>query len=145
MQYSLSLDANFAPFLADNFTSLKKSSIVPNRGLEPDGNDVATTRRRTAFQKDLHLELMLGQIANFWPVISRSSIVKNSSFISSVWQTIRAHYGFQSTGAPFLDFSEIKLEDGCPGDLFQRLMSFTEDILTCRQRPHNSPRCKHYF
>ena len=130
LQYSLSLDANFAPFLADTFTWLKKSSTAPTRGLESDGDDVPTTRRRTAFQKNLHLDLMLGQIANFCPVISRSSIVKNSTSISSVWQAIRAHYGFQSTGARFLDFSDIKLEvDERPEDLFQRLMSFTEDNL----------------
>ena len=85
LQYSLSLDANFVPFLADNFTWLKKSSTAPNRGLEPDGDDVPTTRRRTAFQKNLHLDLMLGQIANFCTVISRSSIVNNSTSISSVW------------------------------------------------------------
>ena len=101
LQYSLSLDANFAPFLADTFTWLKKSSTAPTRGLESDGDDVPTTRRRNAFQKNLHLDLMLGQIANFCPVISRSSIVKNSTSISSVWQAIRAHYGFQSTGARF--------------------------------------------
>ena len=71
LQYSLSLDANFVPFLADNFTWLKKSSTAPNRGLEPDGDDVPTTRRRTAFQKNLHLELMLGQIANFCQLLPR--------------------------------------------------------------------------
>ena len=119
-QYSLSLDNNFVPFLADNFTWLKKSSTARNRGLEPDGDDVPTTCRRSAFQKNLHLELMLGQIA----VISRRSIVKNSTSISSVWQAIRAHYGFQSTGARFLDFSNIKLEvDELPEDLFQRLIA----------------------
>ena len=123
LQYSLSLNANFAPFLADTFTWLKKSSTAPTRGLESDGDDVPTTRRRTAFQKNLHLDLMLGQIANFCPVISRSSIVKNSTSISSVWQAIRAHYGFQSTGARFLDFSDIKLEvDERPEDLFQRFI-----------------------
>ena len=136
LQYSLSLDANFAPFLADTFTWLKKSSTAPTRGLESDDDDVPTTRRRTAFQKNLHLDLMLGQIANFCPVISRSSIVKNSTSISSVWQAIRAHYGFQSTGARFLDFSDIKLEvDERPEDLFQRLMSFTEDNLLVANRP----------
>ena len=129
LQYFLSLDANFAPFLADNFTCLKKSATAPNRGLEPDGDDVPTTRRRTAFQKNLHLELMLGQIANFCPVISRSSIVKNSTSISSVWQAIRAHYGFHCTCARFLDSSNIKLEvDERPQDLFQHLMSFTEEL-----------------
>ena len=85
LQYFLSFDANFAPFLADNCTWLKKSSTAPNIGLKPDGDDVPTTRRLTAFQKNLHLDLMLGQIPNFCPVISRSSIVNNSTSISSVW------------------------------------------------------------
>ena len=43
LQYFLSLDANFAPFLADNFTWLKKSPPAPYRGLEPDGEDVPAT------------------------------------------------------------------------------------------------------
>ena len=61
---------------------------------------------------------------------SRSSIVKNSTSISSVWQAIRAHYDFQSTGARFLDFSNITLGvNERPEDLFQRLMSFTEHNL----------------
>ena len=79
---------------------------------------------------------MLGQIANFCPVISRSSIVKNSTSISSVWQAIRAHYGFQCTCARFLDSSNIKLEvDERPEDLFQRLMSFTVDNLLVANGP----------
>ena len=87
-------------------------------------------RRRTAAQKNVHLELMLGQIANFCPVILRNTIVKNRTSVKSIWQAIRSHFGFQSTGAHFLDFSNIKLEvDERPEDLFQRLMSFTEDNL----------------
>ena len=40
----------------------------------------------------------------------------------------RVHYGFQSTGAHFLDFSNIKLDvDERPKDKFQRLMSFIKD------------------
>ena len=142
LQYPLSLDVNFASFLADNFTWLKKSSTAPNRGLKPDGDNIPTTRQRTAFQKNLHPELMLGQIANFCPVISRSSIVKNSTSIRSVWQAIRAHYAFQSTSARFLDFSNIKREvDERPKDLFKHLVSFTEDNLW----PRNSPWCTRYF
>ena len=53
---------------------------------------------------------MLGQIANFCPVISRNTIVKNSTPVKSIWQAIRAHYGFQSTSAHFLDFASIKLD-----------------------------------
>ena len=70
---------------------------------------------------------MLGQIANFCPVISRNTIVKNSTSVKSIWQATRAHYGFQSTGAHFLDFASIKLDVN--EDLFQRLMSFIEDNL----------------
>ena len=112
------------------------SLTAPNRGLKPDGNNIPTTRRRTAFQKNLHPEFMLGQIANFSPVISCSSIVKNSTSIRSVWQAIRAHYGVQSTSARFLDFSNIKLEvDEHPKDLFQCLMTFTEDNLLVANGP----------
>ena len=112
------------------------SLTAPNRGLKPNGNNIPTTRRHTAFQKNLHPELMLGQIANFSPVISCSSIVKNSTSIRSVWQAIRAHYGVQSTSARFLDFSNIKLEvDEHPKDLFQCLMTFTEDNLLVANGP----------
>ena len=73
---------------------------------------------------------MLGQIANFCPVISRNSIVKNSTSLNDIWGRIRLHYGFQSTGAHFLDISDIKLEpDERPEDLFQRLEAFVEDNL----------------
>ena len=71
---------------------------------------------------------MLGQITNFCPVISRNAIVKNSTSMSSIWQVIRLHFGFQSTGAHFLDFNNITLAPAeRPEDLCQRLMSFIED------------------
>ena len=73
---------------------------------------------------------MLGQIANYCPVISRNTLVKNSTSIQSVWNTIRAHFGFQITGAHFLDFADLHLEaDERPEDLYQRLMAFVEDTL----------------
>lgn len=73
---------------------------------------------------------MLGQIANYTPIIARNTIVNNSTTLRDIWQIIRLHYGFQSTGAHFLDFCNIKLEPNeRPEDLFQRLMAFTEDNL----------------
>ena len=101
---------------------LRKTSATPLRGLENDGEDIPTTTRRTAAQKLTHLELMLGQIANYCPIIVRNTIVKNSTSIRGIWHAIRAHYGFQSTGAHFLDFNDIRLEpDERPEDLYQRL------------------------
>ena len=71
---------------------------------------------------------MLGQIANFCSVLSRNTVVKNSNSVSSIWQSIRLHYGFQSIGAHSHD--SIKLEPGERlEDLFQRLQIFVEDNL----------------
>ena len=77
--YTLSLDSNFAPFLADGVQWLKKTKPQPLRGLEADGDPIPLARRLTARQKVTFLELMLGQIANYCPIISRSTLVKNST------------------------------------------------------------------
>ena len=136
LHYTLSLDPNFAPFLAPECSWLKSSKTAPKRGLtddpstDSDGADIPAGQRRTAAQKAAHLELMLGQIANFCPIIARNTIVKNSASIDSIWQAIRLHFGFQTTGAHFLDFCQIKLQPGDRyEDLFQQLMAFTDDNL----------------
>ncbi|KAI0228085.1 hypothetical protein LSAT2_021433, partial [Lamellibrachia satsuma] len=109
----------------------KKCASEPNRGFTDD--DVIASGGRTALQQVYMLELMLGQIANYCPVISRNTIVKNSTSLSCIWQTIRLHYGFQSTGAHFLDFADIQLQaDERPEDLYQRLVAFVEDNMLQR-------------
>ena len=128
LRYILSLDNNFVPFL--DATWQKQTAANPRRGLTDDGSSVPESKRLTAAQKNAHLDLMLGQIANFCPVISRNSIVKHSTSLNVIWQKIRQHYGFQSTGAHFLDLTSINLQpDEKPEDLFQRLMAFFEDNL----------------
>ena len=77
---------------------------------------------------------MLGQISNYCPVISRNVIVKNSTSLEQIWQSIRLHFGFQSSGAHFLDFNEITLrQDERPEDLYQRLLAFIDDYLLKRE------------
>ena len=132
LMYILSLDNNFAEFLADGFTWHKKSAAHPNRGLAPDGENIPRDNRKTAAQKNAQLELMLGQIANYASVISRNTIVKQSESLKDIWQKLRQHYGFQSTGSHFLDLCSIKLQQGeRHEDLFQRLTAFFEDNLLC--------------
>ena len=129
LQYTLSTDVKFAPFM-NGASWEKKTRASPLHGLQNDGEDVLEARRQTAEQKNTLLELMLGQVANYCSVISRNSIIKNSTSLDSIWQTIRMHFGFQSTGAHFVDFADIKLEpDERPEDLFQRLMAFIDDNL----------------
>ena len=128
LQYTLSLDPNFAPFLLEGCQWGKKTKTSPLRGFEDDTDAIPEARRKTAQQKVTMLELMLGQIANYCPVISRNTVIRNSTSINSIWQVIRLHYGFQSTGAHFLDFADIHLRpDEQPEDLYQRLMAFVED------------------
>ena len=128
--YILSLDNNFAPFLVDGVTWLKKSTLTPTRGFTDDANTIPEARRRTAVQKCAHLELMLGQIANYATIISRNTIVKSSTSLTNIWTKIREHYGFQTTGSRFLDLTQIRLlTNERPEDLYQRLVSFFDDNL----------------
>jgi hypothetical protein len=130
LMYTLSLDRNFSPYLGEGATWLKRTRGQPLRGFEDDGEDVPLASRLTAQQKLNFLELMLGQIANYCPIISRNTLVKNSTSLEFIWQTIRQHFGFQVTGAHLIDFSDIHLEtDELPEDLFQRLTAFVEDSL----------------
>ena len=91
---------------------------------------VPVSQRLNAVQKNAKLELMLGQIANYTTIISRNSIVKNSTSLNDIWVKIREHYGFQTNGSRFLDLSHIQLSAGeRPEDLYQHLLSFFDDNL----------------
>ena len=130
LQYTLSLDANFSTYLVEGFTWGKKTKAAPLRGFADDGENVPVAQRKTAVLKNATLELLLGQIANYCPVISCNSIVKNSTCLNDIWQAIRLHYGFQTTGGHFLDFDSITLlPDERPEDLYQRLLAFVDDNL----------------
>ena len=127
--YTLSLDPNFAPFLVKGVTWNKRGAAA-NRGMVTDGDAVPEAQRKTAEQKVTQLEFMLGQIANFCPILTRSTIDKNSTSLNSIWQAIRLHFHFQSSGGHFLDFADIQLKSGeRPEDLYQRLIAFIEDNL----------------
>ena len=128
--FNLSLCPNFAVFLVDGATWERTSSSSATRGLTSDIAPVPEDDRHTAQQKVTYLNLMLDQIACYCPVISRNSIKNDSTSIDSVWQMIRAHYGFQQSGAHFLDLSEIHYEaDERPEDLYQRILAFVDDNL----------------
>lgn len=134
LMYILSLDNNFAPFLAEGFAWEKKTTANPTRGLADDGDGVPAANRKTAAQKNVQLDLMLGQIANYCAIIARNAIIKGSTSLNDIWQKIRQHYGFQATGAHFLNLADIKTQPGeKPEDLYQRLAAFFEDNLLTTQ------------
>ena len=132
--YILGLNNKFAPFLLDGSKWEKKIATNQTRGFTDNaGHNADPPTGPSAAQKVLHLELMLNQIANYCPVISRDTIVKRSTSIKDVWQNTKLHYCFHTTattGARFLDFDIIHLEtDERPEDIYQRLRSFIDDNL----------------
>ena len=65
LMYHLSLNNDFSRFLEEEWQ--KKS--VPNHGFATDGEEVADIRnRKTAVQKSILLDHMLGIIAQFAPI-----------------------------------------------------------------------------
>lgn len=128
--YCLSLDTAFSTFLEDTASWERATKGNATRGLMNDDATVPADSRRTAQQKVKALNMMLGQIANYCPVISRNTITKSCTSLSSIWQAIRLHYGFQSSGGRFLDFADIKPNpDESHEDLYQRVASFIDESL----------------
>ena len=100
-----------------------KSKSDSKRGLE-------ATESKSAEDRAEDLEQMLGCIANFCTVIARNSIIYDSKSLDDIWQKIRLYYGFHTSGANFLDFSNIKLEAGERNEtLYQRMSAFINDNL----------------
>ena len=126
--HTLSLDSSFKPFLKNDVTWEKHTSASPNRGFVDD--DTTATNAKTKEEKVTTLNLMLGQIANYATVISRNQIVKSSTSLSDIWNKIRQHYGFHTTGSRFLDLTNIRPSSGdSPEALYQTLVSFMDDNL----------------
>ena len=120
MIYVLGLDEKFQPLLMPGVSWRKKTRSAPLRGYTGV----------KAVENAANLELFLGQIANFAPMISRNTIVKNSTSLTSIWEAIRLYYGTQSNGTRFLDLVDIKFSPGTnPEPLFQELEAFIEDNL----------------
>ena len=61
----------------DGATWQKKTKSDPLRGFTDDNDTIPANSRLTAVQKVLNLELMLGQIANFVPIIRQYIVIIN--------------------------------------------------------------------
>ena len=84
--YHLSLNNEFARFLDAGFSWQKKS--VANRGLAGDVDPVPAADRKTAGQKNIQLERMLGLIASFAPSLLRKDIIDKSLSLEWIWKRI---------------------------------------------------------
>ena len=124
--YHLSLNNEFSAFIADTSTWQRKS--VANRGLTDDPADVAD--RKTAPQKNIQLERMLGIIAQFSPALLRNDIIKKSTSLKWIWCRVRKHYSFSQSEVNFLKLYSIKREpEERYETLFQRIVAHLDDNL----------------
>lgn len=130
--FNLTIDGSFEEFLEDEYTWGRKS--VLNRGLTATlDNDNKV--KQSAKQKAALLQLMLGSIASYAPVISRQSIVSDALCLNDIWARLRTHYGFRKTGSLILDLPTLTLTPGTPSEsyesLWERFHAFiTDNLLT---------------
>ena len=73
----------YSAFLVDGVTWGKNTKSDPLRGFIDNDADVSVNSRSTAAQKVTICEFMLGQIANYCPVLSRNIIVRNSTAVKT--------------------------------------------------------------
>ena len=123
MLYNLSLNDEFSQFLDSEWS--KKS--VANRGLSAK---LIGTVTKTATQRAIVLERMLGLVAQFSPSLLRTEIMKRSTSLEWIWTRLRKHYSFSASEANFLKLSGIKREENDRYETFyQRIVAHIEDNL----------------
>ena len=88
--YCLSNDTASAPFVEAAWQSTADNN---NRGLVADPGGL------TVAQKKANLEMALGFIAINAPILSRSTIVHESTSLQWIFNEIREYYGFQLNGS----------------------------------------------
>ena len=79
------------------------------------------------------LNLVLGSLSIYAPIISAKFIKQQSTSLDSIWDRLRTFYGFRRTGARILDLPDIKMEMNESREaLWERLYQFIEDSLLTR-------------
>ena len=95
-----------------------------------DGEAVPAADRKTAVQKRIVLERMLGLIARIAPSLLCNEIIKRSASLAWIWQRIRKHYNFSQSEVNFLGLHAIKRMDEERYETFyQRINAHLEDNL----------------
>ena len=125
--FNLTIDGSFEEFIQEEFKWGPATTTY--RGLTNDDEEIFGPKR-TAKQKEAYLQLMLGSIASYAPVISRKFITREALSLNDIWNRLRTHYGFRKSGSLILDLASFTLEVGeTYKTLWERLYSFIDDNL----------------
>ena len=130
LEFQLASCDNFAPLIAPDFNW--KLASVTNRGLEDD--QAGANNFKTAVQKKIMLDKMIGLIVGFCPEIIRLEIERKCTSLKWIWNRIRRHYGFSKSEGNFLKLATLKYKDGERYEsFFQRIMAHLYDNLMCAE------------
>ena len=124
--FNLTIDGSFDEFLAEDFRWSPPS--VVNRGLVDD--EGRGENKRTARQKAAYLNLMLGSIHSYAPVISKRFITEEATSLNEIWGRLRTRFGCRKTGSSILELTSLSASpDETHEALWERVLSFVEGNL----------------
>ena len=134
--YGLKLNPDFREFLVADYVFGRKTKLNPCRNLVDDvkeqkinGENVHVITRSKE-DKAADVDMLLEQIANYCPHVTRNEIVKDSESLKEVWYKIRLAYDIQQTGSLINDCFNVKRNlDETPQALFGRLRQMYDDNL----------------
>ena len=134
MLFHISLSDKSTRFLSTGDLKTWTTSDTPDRGFTDDGEsgtgNITTENRMNKAAKAALLNVVLGSIATYAPVISSRFIKNQSTSLDSIWNRLRGYYGFRRTGSRILELMDLKYEQNESREsLWERLFSFIEDQL----------------
>ena len=134
MQFNIAVDGKFSRYLDKEDLGEWSPSSIPTRGFTNDAvegeNVLPKEVRMTAVQKEMILKILLGSISSFAPVVSNKFITEQATSLQEIFNRLRSHYGFRSTGGRILELAQFSLlPDESYESLWERLSAFVDDNL----------------
>jgi hypothetical protein len=132
---------NYALFFQEN-TTWSKQGKSNNRGMSDD--PATANPKLSAAEKCSKLNKLLDIIGQLVPTYLTNEIRNECESIQEVYQVIRQYYGFEQSEATFIDFIDIKMEEGeRPERLYHRMRSSIIDNLltTDSDLSHDHKKC----
>ena len=134
MIFHISLSEKSTRFLSTGDLSVWTSA--EGRGFidDQDSHDGVTEENKMNRNTKVSLlNLVLGSISGYAPIISAKFIKQQSTSQDSIWDRLRSFYGFRKTGARILELPDIKMEMNESREaLWEGLYQFIEDSLLTR-------------
>ena len=134
IMFQFVIDSKFSRYTDQTDLGKWQDTTVAHRGYTNDattGDSVLPAdTRMTALQKAQILQVLLGSIATFAPVISNKFITAQATCFDDIWNRLRGHYGFRVTGGRILELAQFSLApDESYETLWERMSMFVEDNL----------------